>query len=54
MFANFINRKLERITIVDKNPMMLSKWRDLLRRGNINKQAQWMYYETFEEFVDTL
>lgn len=41
MFANFANNKLKRVTIVDKNPDMLRKWRTLLRRPNVNQGAQY-------------
>jgi hypothetical protein len=51
LFGNFANKKLKMITIVDTDPLILKKWRDLLRRKNINSSVTWNYYETFEEYV---
>lgn len=54
LFANFTNRKLRKVTVVDPNPGIMSKWRGLFRRSNVNQHADWMYYETFTEYVDAL
>jgi hypothetical protein len=54
LFGNFGNKKLKKITIVDKDPAILKRWRSLLRRKNINSKATWNYNETFEEYVDIL
>lgn len=54
MFANFTNKTVKQITIVDPNPGILRKWRDLLRRKSINSRARWMYYEDFGEYVNGL
>jgi hypothetical protein len=51
MFSNFANKKLKSITIVDPNPYIMHKWRDLFRRSSINNRARWSYYESFTEFV---
>lgn len=54
MFANFTNKTVKQITIVDPNPGILRKWRDLLRRKTINSKARWMYHEDFGEYVNNL
>lgn len=54
LFSNFKNNHLERVTVVDKDPTILSKWRELLRRNGINKDARWSYCETFEEYTEQL
>jgi hypothetical protein len=54
MFANFRNPSLGSITVVDPNPEMLSKWRSLLRRRNINPNVQWKYFEDFDDYVRSL
>jgi hypothetical protein len=41
MFASFRNKNLESVTIVDPNPDILKKWRDLLRRRSVNSKAKW-------------
>lgn len=51
MFANFTNKKLKSIIIVDPNPEILSKWRDLFRRSSISNDARWTYFESFSEYV---
>jgi hypothetical protein len=54
MFANFANKSLRAVTIIDPNPTILSKWRALLKRKNINGKARWTYFEDFKEYVDVL
>jgi len=54
MFANFANRNRKTITVVDPNPGILSKWRGLLKRKNVNRKARWTYYEDFAEYVGTM
>jgi hypothetical protein len=51
MFANFSNKTLNSVTIIDPNPEILKKWRDLFRRSNINSRARWTYHESFTEYV---
>lgn len=53
MFANFSNKKLRTITVIDPNPAIMAKWRNLLRRHSINSSARWTYYESFTEYVDS-
>jgi hypothetical protein len=50
MFANFGNKSLTQITVVDPNTEVLAKWRALLRRRNVSR-AKWTYYEDFDEYV---
>ena len=51
MFANFTNKKLTSITIIDPNPEILRKWRDLFRRKSISNKARWTYCEDFKEYT---
>lgn len=51
MFGNFSNRSLASITIVDPNPAILAKWRNLFRRNSISAAAKWTYYESFSEYT---
>lgn len=51
MFANFRNKELRTVTIIDPNPTIMSKWRDLFRRKTINQSARWQYFESFTEYV---
>jgi len=53
MFANFSNKSVTQITVVEPNPAVLSKWRALLRRKNVNN-ARWTYYEDFDEYVEAM
>ncbi|BAZ92643.1 polyribonucleotide nucleotidyltransferase [Thiohalobacter thiocyanaticus] len=54
LFSNFTNRKLKNITIVDPNPGIMKKWRDLMRRKNVNPGARWSYFESFEEYMSVM
>jgi len=53
MFANFGNRSVTQITVVDPNPEVLSKWWALLKRKNVNS-ARWTYHEDFDEYVEAM
>lgn len=53
LFSNFANKKLERVTVVDRDPRILQKWRDLLNRRNVGR-ARWEYHSDFVEYVDSL
>lgn len=53
LFANFSNKELRTITIIDKNPAIMSKWRELMKRKTINQKAKWTYFETFSEYVES-
>lgn len=52
LFSGFTNQKIKKITVVDPNPGILSKWRNLLRRKNVNSRCEWVYFENFDEFAD--
>lgn len=54
LFSNFQNNSLSKITVVDLEPAILKKWKELLRRKGINKKVQWSYCETFEEYAQQL
>jgi hypothetical protein len=54
MFANFANKKLSAVTIIDPDPSIMRKWRDLLRRKSISQNARWHYYESFTEYVTSV
>lgn len=53
LFEKFSNENLKQITVVDPSAETLHKWRSLLRRRNVS-DAQWTYYEDFEEYVQRL
>jgi hypothetical protein len=52
LFSNFSNETVKRITLVDPNAIMLEKWRNLLRRNNVNREAEWVYFENFAEYIE--
>ncbi len=54
LFANFSNKNLKEITIVDPDPAMMTRWRDIFHRGNISSSAHWNYFGDFAEYVETL
>lgn len=54
LFSNFTNKTLKRVTIIDPNPVILKKWRELLKRKSVARRARWMYYEDFGEYVDDI
>ena len=51
MFSNFSNKRIKKITIIDPNPMVIKKWKDLFFRKNINKHIIWEYYDDFTEYI---
>ena len=51
LFGNFSNKSIKQVTVVDPDPSILKKWRNLLRRKNVNTKARWTYYESFEEYA---
>ena len=53
MFANFGNKSIRQITVVDPSPEVVGKWRSLLKRKNVGP-ARWTYYETFDEYVEAM
>lgn len=50
LFKNFTNSSLEKVVVVDPNPAMITRWRNLLSRSRV-KQATWEYYPDFSDFV---
>ena len=50
LFSDFSNNKIKKITIVDPDPFILKKWRDLLNRKNI-KKASWDYKDSLQEYI---
>jgi len=50
LFKQFKNNKLEKITVIDPDPSIIKKWRQLLSRRDVNS-AQWSYSPDFSEFV---
>ena len=54
MFSNFTNYKVAYVTIVDPNPLVLTKWKNLLRRNDLNHRIRWTYYEDFAEYIDDI
>ena len=43
LFGSFYNKRLKKVTVVDPNAEILTKWRNLFNRKNVNK-AMWTYY----------
>lgn len=54
LFGNFTNKIVKSVTVVDPNPLVLNKWRQLFTRRNVNKNIRWMYNADFDEFVSSL
>lgn len=53
LFGNFSNTRLRKITIVDPNPTIISKWQQLCHRKNIPR-CQWAYNADFGEYVESM
>jgi hypothetical protein len=53
LFSNFHNINLKKVTVVDPDPAILGKWRNLFERSNVSK-ADWMWYKDFSKFVNSL
>lgn len=53
LFSNFRNENLERVTVVDPNPQIIQRWRDLFIRKGI-KHCRWAYSANFQEYIDDL
>ena len=52
LFKEFNNHKLKTVTVIDPDPLIMTKWRKLLSRKNV-KDAQWAYFADFAEFVNS-
>ena len=53
LFGNLSNTRLKRVTVIDPDPSILQRWRDLLI-NNRNSRAQWTYHSDFREYVESL
>ena len=53
LFKEFNNRSLETVTVIDPDPLVMTKWRMLLSRKNVSN-VQWTYFADFAEFVNSV
>lgn len=53
LFSNFTNKNLQKVTVIDPEPSILKKWRDLINRKNVSRPL-WQYYADFTEYVDAI
>lgn len=53
LFGNLSNTRLKRVTVIDPDPSILQRWRDLLINDR-NSKAQWTYHSDFREYVESL
>ena len=53
LFKEFNNSRLETVTVIDPDPSIMTKWRRLLSRRNVN-DARWVYFADFGEFVKSI
>lgn len=53
LFSNFANRSIEKVTIVDPDTQVLSKWRQLLDRNNIQIK-EWGWESDFYHYVENM
>lgn len=51
LFGNLRNERLKKVTVIDPNPAILARWRDLLIRPGVSS-AQWVYHSDFSEYVE--
>ncbi|MCG5534352.1 SIR2 family protein [Halorhodospira sp. 9621] len=54
LFANFSNQNLHTVTVIDPNPGIMKRWRDLFRRKNVPAGTRWRYFEDFGEYIDAV
>ena len=52
LFKEFKNSQLKAVTVIDPDPSIMTKWRRLLFRKNVNS-AKWSYFADFGEFVES-
>lgn len=50
MFSNFVNRSIEKVTIVDTDIQVLGRWKQLLDRHNIQIK-EWVWESDFSDYV---
>jgi len=53
LFSNFVNRSIEKVTIVDIDTNVLRKWRQLLGRNNI-RIKEWVWESDFYDYVENM
>jgi len=53
LFGNFSNRTLKRVTVIDPNPAVMSKWRTLFKRRKVGV-ARWEYFDDFTAYVEQM
>jgi hypothetical protein len=53
LFANFTNKRMAKITVVDPDPQILKKWQQLLKRGNV-PDVEWAWADDFTKFVSKM
>jgi len=53
LFANFSNKRLSKITVVDPDPQVLKKWQQLLKRENV-PDVEWVWADDFTKFVNKM
>jgi len=53
MFSNFVNRNIQKVTIVDIDTQVLGKWRRLLERANVEIK-EWAWVSDFWDYVNRL
>lgn len=50
LFSNFVNRSIDKVTVVDIDAQVLGKWRQLLDRHNIQIK-EWVWESDFYDYV---
>ncbi len=53
LFSNFTNSRLKKVTVVDPDPSILGKWRDLLSRRGVSS-PEWTWHDDFSEFTNRI
>ena len=53
LFKEFKNDRLETVIVIDPDPSIMTKWRQLLSRKNV-RDARWVYFADFSEFVNSV
>ena len=50
LFSNFPSTRLTKVTIVDPNPIIMGKWRDIFNRSNL-PSVRWEWVDDFTTYV---
>lgn len=53
LFGNLNNTRLKTVTVIDPDPSILQRWRELLITPK-NSKARWIYHSDFREYVESL